>query len=132
MSDREKTARGSQSRRWFLAWEPFFEAGRRGRKAQAWEVEGELVAIALFGDVTLDLSQSKRVPAEVTIDAYALVRDVEVLVPEDAEVELSGGVFLGDLTNEVPEVRDGQPVVRVRGHALFGDVNVRRSSGDRN
>ena len=74
----------------------------RGRYAQTWDVEDELVAVALFGDVTIDLSQTRSTPAEVAIEAYAILRDVDVLVPEGTHVELSGGVVRGDLRNEVP------------------------------
>lgn len=114
-------------RHWFLGLEPIFEAGRRGKHAQTWDVEDELVAIALLGDVSIDLSQAKSTPSEVAIEAYAILRDVDVLVPEGTRVELSGGVVRGDLRNEAPAVSADQSehTVRVQGHSLLGDVTVR-------
>ncbi len=128
MSDRPRSGQGTgKRRRWFLGLEPIFEAGRKGKRAQTWDVEDELIAVALFGDVTIDLSQTRSTPAEVAIEAYAILRDVDVLVPEGTHVELSGGVVRGDLRNEVPVVSEEQRehVVRIQGHSVLGDVTVR-------
>lgn len=114
-------------RRWFLGLDPIFEAGRRGRRALLWDVEDELIAVALLGDVTIDLSQTESAPAEIAVNAYAILRDVDVLVAEDTHVELRGGVLRGDLTNDVPAVAEQQrrQVVRIHGHCLLGDVTAR-------
>jgi hypothetical protein len=125
--ERERSQSAGPRRRWLLGLEPFFEGGRGGKRAQAWDVEDELVAVALFGDVTIDLSHTKSAPAEIAINAYAILRDVDVLVAEDTQVELFGGVLRGDLRNDVPDVSDERrkQLIRVHGHSLLGDVTVR-------
>lgn len=117
----------SQSRRWLLALDPVIEGGRHGKRAQAWDVEDELIAVALLGDVTIDLSQVKSAPAGIVIDAYAIFRDVDVLVAEGTHVEMSGGVLRGELRNAVPAVPREQRhnVIRIHGHTLLGDVTAR-------
>ncbi len=117
-------------RRWLLAIDPVFEGGRRGKRAQAWNVEDELIAVAILGDVTIDLSRTRSAPAEIDIEAYALLRDVDVLVPDGTHVELFGGVLRGDLENHVPPITEDQRthVVRIHGHSLFGDVTARIAS----
>lgn len=117
-------------RRWLLAIDPVFEGGRRGKRAQAWDVEDELIAVAMFGDVTIDLSRTRSAPDEIDIEAYALLRDVVVLVPEGTHVELFGGVLRGDLENHVPSMTEDQRtrVVRIHRHCLFGDVTARVAS----
>ena len=114
-------------RRWLLALDPVFEAGRQGRRAKLWDVEDELVAVALLGDVTIDLSDTRSAPAEIAIDAYAILRDVDILVGPRVRVELFGGVVRGDLRNDVPPVDADHcdHIVRIHGHALLGDVTVR-------
>ena len=114
-------------RRWLLALNPIFESGRQGKRARAWDVEDELVAVAVLGDVTIDLSQTKSTPPEVDIDAYAIFRDVDIYVAQGDHIELSGGVLRGELTNDVPLVPSGRRdrVIRIRGHAMLGDVTVR-------
>ncbi len=114
-------------RRWLVAVDPIFEAGRQGTAAQRWDVEDELIAVAIFGDVTIDLSQTKSAPAELVINAYAIFRDVDVLVTADTHVELFGGMFRGELRNDVPAPPKSAPdrTVRIHGHSVFGDVTVR-------
>jgi predicted membrane protein len=121
-------------RRWLLGLEPVFEGGwlHKGNRARQWDVENEVVALALFGDVTIDLSQTKSAPTEVAISAWAILRDVDVIVPQGTHVELSGGGFRGRLVNEVPDVsaESRDRVVRIRGHTLLCDVTVRVAGGD--
>jgi hypothetical protein len=118
-----RTASEGKNRRGFLALEPTFEAGRKGKCAQAWSVD----AVALLGDVTIDLSNTKSTPAEITIEAYAVLRDVDVFVKEGDRVELFGTVVRGELRSEVPpgSEKTGARVIRVHGRAVLGDVTVR-------
>jgi len=120
---------GKRRRRWLLGLEPIFEGGRlhRGKRAQSWDVEEELIAVAVFGDVTIDLSQNKSAPTEIAINAYAFLRDVDVLVAENTHVELSGRANNDHLRNNVApvpeELRDR--VIQIHGHTVLGAVTVR-------
>ena len=127
-----RTTPAGRRRRWLLAIDPVFEGGRRGKRARAWDVEDELIAVAMLGDVTIDLSQTASAPAEIDIEAYAILRDVDVLVPQGTHVEMSGGVLRGDLENHVPAVPEDQRnrVVRIRGHCMIGDVTARVAPDD--
>lgn len=128
MDDQTGASSGvGKRRRWLLAIDPVLEGGRRGKRAQAWDVEDQLVAIAMLGDVTIDLSRVRSAPPEIEIEAYAVLRDVDILVPEGTHVELSGGVLRGDLKNTVPAIPQAQRqrVVRIHGHCLLGDVTAR-------
>lgn len=117
----------NEKRRWLLGLEPVFEGGRKGKRAQAWDVEDKLIAVALLGDVTIDLSDVKSAPDEIRIDAYAVLRDVDITVADGTRVELSGSVVRGDLTDEVLAIPAEQAnrTVRVEGRAVLGDVTVR-------
>ena len=66
-----------EPRRYLLGLEPIFEGGwlHKGRRARDWNVEKELVAISLLGDVTIDLTNVKSLPSEIRINAYAIGRD---------------------------------------------------------
>lgn len=113
-------------RRWLLGLDPIFEGGRRGQRARDWDVEDELIAVALLGDVTIDLSQTATAPAVIDIRAYAIIRDVDILVAPGTHVEMFGGVWRGDLDNHVPAVPEEQRqrVVRIHGHSVAGDVTA--------
>ena len=125
-------APAGRRRRWLLGIEPIFEGGRQGKRARAWDVEDELIAIALLGDVTIDLSQTKSVPAEIAIKKFAIFRDVDVLVAANTQVDLFGGGLHGSLTNDVPDVPEDrrEGVVRIHGHTVLGDVTVRIASAN--
>jgi len=130
----DQQRRGSgRRRRWLLALDPVIEGGRRGNRARAWDVEDELIAVAILGDVTIDLSQVKSAPAEIDIDAYAIFRDVDVIVAAGTHVELAGGVLRGDLRNTVPDVPEGHrnQAIRIHGHTVLGDVTARIAGEDR-
>jgi Uncharacterized protein conserved in bacteria (DUF2188) len=115
--------------RWLLGLEPFFEGGwlHKGTRAHRWDVEPELAAVALLGDVTVDLSQTRTAPPEIALNAWAILRDVDVTVPAGTRVEITGDGFRGQLVNHVPASLGNEPqrTIRIHGHAFLGDVTVR-------
>jgi hypothetical protein len=124
-----RSAATRKRRRWLMGLEPIFEGGwlHRGTRARTWDVEAHLVAVALFGDVTVDLAGANSLQAETAINAWAIFRDVEVLVAAGDRVQLTGRGEFGDLTNQVLEMpEDGRGrAIRIHGHSLFGDVTWR-------
>ena len=92
--------------------------------------EDEITAIALLGDAVIDLREAKATSKEITIRAYALLNDVDVIVPEGIAVELSGVAVVGDNRNMTRPVPAGTSrfVVKIHGHALLGDVQVFHSN----
>lgn len=123
----------SERTRWLLGLEPILEGGwlHRDKRARSWDVESKLAAVALLGDVTIDLSRAKSLPAEIAINAYAALRDVDVFVGMNTHVELSGRADNDHLRNDVlavPEDRR-EHTVRIQGHTAVGDVTVRVADG---
>jgi len=118
-------------RRWLLGFEPFFEGGwfHKGARARTWDVEERLNAVALFGDVIVDLAASRNLPASVELHAYAVLRDIEVCVPEGTVVEVTGLRVTDHVSSDVPDVAgDGcAGVLQVISHAFRGDVTIRVS-----
>jgi Domain of unknown function (DUF1707)/Cell wall-active antibiotics response 4TMS YvqF len=96
------------------------------RRAGPQPLEDEITAIALLGDAVIDLREAKAASREITIRAYALLGDVDVIVPAGVAVELSGIAVVGDNRNMVQPVPAGASrfVVKIHGHALLGDVQV--------
>jgi hypothetical protein len=127
-ADGEPDKQNKKRRRRLLGLEPIFEGGwlHKGRRGQRWDVEPELVAFALFGDVTVDLAHARSTPSEVRIRAWALLRDVDIIVAPHTRVELSGGGIRGHIRSEASDVSAEQAtsVVYVEGHTLLTDVTV--------
>jgi hypothetical protein len=104
------------------------ECSRRG----AWEVPARHSALALMGSVTLDLREARLTEHETTIEAYAVMASVEVIVNQRTRVLVDGIGVMGDFSEArakvAPQLIADSPVVRVRGLALMGSVSVRRKA----
>jgi hypothetical protein len=96
------------------------------RRAGPQPLEDEITAIAVLGDAIIDLREAKATAKGITIRAYALLNDVDVIVPEGVAVELSGVAVVGDNKNMARPVPVGTSrfVVKIHGHAVLGDVQI--------
>jgi hypothetical protein len=104
------------------------ECSRRG----AWEVPPKHNAFAVMGSVILDLREARLNAPETTIEAYAIMASVEVIVNQRTRVLVDGIGVMGEFNEArpkvAPELTVDSPVVRVRGLALMGSVSVRRKA----
>jgi Domain of unknown function (DUF1707)/Cell wall-active antibiotics response 4TMS YvqF len=98
------------------------DSKRQGR----WRVERPLAAVAVMGDVVLDLRGAEVPHGDVDITATAVMGDVKVYVPDGVDVELSGIAVMGDKNVMVREAPASQPSPRVvvRATVVMGDVKV--------
>ena len=97
------------------------------RRSGRWVVPPSYVAVAVMGGVELDLREAQFSQPEVTIHAYTVMGGIEITVPEDVDVDVSGVAFMGGFDHNAsgPGV-PGAPRLRVLGFALMGGVEVRR------
>lgn len=92
-----------------------------------WLVPRTQVAVAFMGGVVLDLRHARFAADEVTIQAYAVMGGIEILVPEDLDVRVEGFGLMGGFDDGASGPGDGTgPRVRVTGFAFWGGVDVRR------
>ena len=98
------------------------DSRRQGR----WRVERPLAALAIMGDVVLDLRGAEVPQGDVDVIATAVMGDVKIYVPDGVDVQLSGIAVMGDKRVEVREAPAGQtaPRVVVRATVVMGDVKV--------
>ena len=97
------------------------------RRAGRWVVPRTYVSVAVMGGVELDLREAQFSEPVVTLHAYTLCGGIQITVPEDVEVDVSGLAVMGGFDHNAsgPGV-PGAPQVRVLGFALMGGVEVRR------
>ncbi|MFT7836597.1 DUF1707 domain-containing protein [Saccharothrix sp. BKS2] len=98
---------------------------RRGE----WVVPATHNAVAVMGGVVIDLTKARFAQQETTINAYALMGGIEVIVPADVTVRVDGVGFMGafeDTTHKGDPTVPGGPHVRITGFAMMGAVEVRR------
>lgn len=98
---------------------------RRGE----WALGDRHSAFALMGWVELDLRQAA-LPAESMINAVAIMGTVTIVVDQYTRVDVDGVCLMGGFGEARPRVAPvlgaGSPIVRVRGLALMGGVEVVR------
>lgn len=96
------------------------------QRTGAWVVPRYYTAIAFMGGGQLDLTQARFAEAESTIQVFAFMGGVEVIVPEDITVRISGFGFMGGFDHKgAHEGPPGSPVVTISGFAMMGGVDVR-------
>ncbi|MEV0583462.1 DUF1707 domain-containing protein [Nonomuraea sp. NPDC050310] len=109
-----------RKRRWFVA--VMGDSKRRGK----WRVESEIGAVAVMGDVLLDLREAEVRGNRIDIVATAVMGDVKIIVPDGVDVDLEGIAIMGDKKVDVMEAEPGRdvPVVHVKAYAVMGDVKI--------
>ncbi|MGW0806409.1 DUF1707 SHOCT-like domain-containing protein [Nonomuraea sp. NPDC002799] len=112
--------REGRKRRWFVG--VMSDSKRRGK----WQIDQELGAVAVMGDVLLDLREAEVRTGVVDITAISVMGDVKIIVPDGVNVDLDGVAIMGDKKVDVLEAAPGMnvPVVRVHAYAVMGDVKV--------
>ena len=95
-------------------------------RSGSWPPRSRMSPFALFGDIDLDLRLATIPAGGVVISAVAPFGDIDVLVPEGAQVDVGGFALFGSKRIAVGEPgADGvAPLVRVRGVTLFGSLKV--------
>ncbi|MFW6088689.1 MAG: DUF1707 SHOCT-like domain-containing protein [Gemmatimonadota bacterium] len=96
---------------------------RRGR----WTAPAKLVVVPLAGGVVLDFREVDFTTEEVEVAIASVLGDVLILVPPDLRVAVGGLPILGTFQrqNEGGAARADAPLLRVKGVALAGRIEVR-------
>ncbi|WP_285503037.1 DUF1707 domain-containing protein [Actinokineospora sp. NBRC 105648] len=91
-----------------------------------WTVPPTFNAVAILGGVEIDLTQATFEAGETVIQAFALMGGIEITVPPDVTVHVTGSGFMGGFGNSIrTQAPPGSPVVRITGLAVMGGVEVR-------
>ena len=102
----------------------FAGAERKGH----WVVPDGMLALAVFGGVELDLTQAALAKPEVVINATAVFGGIDITVPEGVDVHVDTFAIFGGTSRPKDDLPlpPGAPVVRIRGFALFGGIDIKR------
>jgi len=90
-------------------------------------VEGRIVGVGFLGEARIDLAYASLGEDGVEITAQAIIGRVDIVVPPDARVTMTGFPLLGELSpTREPGPADG-PHVKVTAFALLGSVTIHRA-----
>ncbi len=97
---------------------------RRG----VWTLPRRLEVTAILGGVELDLRQARLGPGETEVVVRALLGGVQIIVPPELPVQVSGQGVAGSFQDLTPAETQGHPrspcSLRVSGQALLAGVEV--------
>jgi cell wall-active antibiotic response 4TMS protein YvqF/uncharacterized protein DUF1707 len=96
---------------------------RRG----SWTPPRSVRAMAIFGGMVLDFRDASLPPGFTEINVVALMGGVQLIVPPNLSVEVSGTAILGGvdhLDRAPPQADPDRPVLRVYGLAVMGGIAV--------
>ncbi len=100
------------------------------KRSGQWLLADGHTAFALMGSVVLDLREAQVEQREVTLNASALMGDVQIIVDAGTTVVVDGFGVMGEYSEQRAKVPFdpalGGPVIRLRGVALMGAVHVQR------
>lgn len=96
------------------------------KRTTRWRADESTNAVAVMGSCKLDLRSAEMPAGELIINAFAVMGEVKVIVPEGVQVELEGLAIMGSKECKIPpeEMFPEAPIVRVRGYAVMGSVVV--------
>jgi hypothetical protein len=95
---------------------------RRGR----WRIAGRTTAVSVMSPMWLDLTQAELDGPEVTVNAFACMGPLQIVVPDDADVDVSGFSMLAPRVHrgDAAPPRAGAPRIHIRAYSLMGPIVV--------
>jgi hypothetical protein len=97
-----------------------------------WVVPETFTAVTFWGGGQLDLREARFAAQQVTINAWAIMGGIEILVPDDAEVHVNGIGIMGGFDHRATGAASspGAPRIVINGLAFWGGVSVERRPPD--
>lgn len=93
----------------------------------AWVVPREFTSVTIMGGGEIDLRTARFTERDVTIRVVAIMGGVNIIVPEDAEVHVTGiGIMGGFDSRAAGPGKPGAPRITVTGFAFWGGAGVER------
>lgn len=102
----------------------FGGAERKG----VWRAPRHLETFCLFGGAEIDLRKAV-VPREgMVIGAFAVFGGVDIIIPPDMRVEVSGMGIFGGFDHKQTDAPESAPLIRIEGLCVFGGASIKIKS----
>jgi hypothetical protein len=98
----------------------------------SWEPPARLSVFSVFGGVELDFTNADLLEGTTDVQILAIFGGVGIKVPPDIDVESQGQGVFGNFSHYCQRAREeGAPLVRIKGLALFGGVEIKVKKPER-
>jgi hypothetical protein len=91
-----------------------------------WVVPKNFTAVAVLAGGEIDLREARYAEPVVNIHAVTIMGGIEITVPEDANVQVTGIGIMGAFEGADGSGQPGGPTIVVNGVAFMGGVEVKR------
>jgi Domain of unknown function (DUF1707) len=92
-----------------------------------WVVPADFTAVAIMAGGELDLREARFAEPVVRIHATAIMAGIAIIVPDDAEVHVTGIGLMGAFEHgPTGTAQPGAPTILINGLAFWGAVDVQR------
>jgi hypothetical protein len=92
-----------------------------------WVVPREFTAVAILGGGEIDMREARFAEPVVTIHAVTIMGGIEITVPEDVTVQVTGVGIMGAFEHtSMGDGPPGAPKIIINGVAVMGGVEVKR------
>lgn len=99
-----------------------------------WVVPPQHNSVAFWGGVDMDLRHARFAQKHSTITAVAIMGGIDIVVPDDITVEVTGIGFMGAFElhdrSGAPPAGPDAPVVKINGFGFWGAVEIVRKPRD--
>jgi hypothetical protein len=103
-------------------------------RAGRWVVPRRFTGLAIMGFGSMDMRNASFAEQTVRVTVFTLMGGMEIVVPEDAEVQAHGLGIMGGFGGHRVTSTDqaGEPVIIVTGLAIMGGIIIRRRPPNKN
>ena len=95
----------------------------------SWAPPAHLAATTVMGEITLDLCDADLLVDGTTIQARAIMGQINIIVPRELELEIHGSVILGEVSCKAsfatPDDDDEFPLLVVECSGAMGFIEIR-------
>jgi hypothetical protein len=92
-----------------------------------WVLPPTLTTVAVMGGVEMDLTNAILTSQETVMTVVALMGGIEITVPDGIDVRMDVFAFMGGQAGPKTPAPPGAPILRIRGLAIMGGVEVSRA-----
>jgi len=91
-----------------------------------WEPPEKLYAFSMMGGIELDFREAALLEGVTEVVVLTIMGGTKIVVPDDVDVEVNGIGLMGGFEHVSQHLPgENRPLIRVRGLALMGGVNVK-------